>query len=81
MSLFTKTKSYQALLSHFEQVKSLHMRDLFADDAERFDKQELWFLSGEPIPWCWRDPHYRDDEWQPHMAGAADSGLSNYFGA
>jgi len=52
-----------------------------AQDAEPIDKQDLCFLSGEPIPCCWRDPHYRDSEWQPHMAEGADLGISNYFGA
>jgi len=52
-----------------------------AQDAERVDKQDLCFLSGEPLPCCWRDPHYRDSEWQPHLGGVSEPGLSNYFGA
>lgn len=31
-------------------------------DPERFPKQDLVFLSGESLPRCWTDPHYRDDE-------------------
>ena len=31
-------------------------------DLEPFRKSELVFLSGEPLPRCWTDPHYRDDE-------------------
>jgi hypothetical protein len=31
-------------------------------DPEYFDKSELLFLSGEPLPRCWLDVHYRDDE-------------------
>lgn len=38
MSLFTQTKSYQALQAHFEQIKDAHMRDMFAADSERFNK-------------------------------------------
>ncbi|WP_440905287.1 glucose-6-phosphate isomerase [Catenovulum sp. SX2] len=38
MALFTQLKSYQALQAHFEQAKNLHMRDLFAQDSERFAK-------------------------------------------
>ncbi|MCU4674694.1 glucose-6-phosphate isomerase [Catenovulum sp. 2E275] len=38
MALFTQLKSYQALQAHFEQAKNLHMRDLFAQDPERFNK-------------------------------------------
>ncbi|MGD8483979.1 MAG: acetyltransferase [Thioalkalispiraceae bacterium] len=33
-------------------------------DAEKFQKQELVFLSGERLPRCWTDPHYRDSELQ-----------------
>ena len=31
-------------------------------DAEKFRKSDLEFLSGEELPRCWKDPHYRDDE-------------------
>lgn len=31
-------------------------------DPENFLKSELQFLSGEPLPKCWVDVHYRDDE-------------------
>lgn len=33
-----------------------------AQDPESYLKTELVFLSGEPLPRCWTDPHYRDDE-------------------
>ena len=33
-----------------------------AQDPESFDKQVLCFLSGEDLPRCWTDPHYRDEE-------------------
>ncbi len=29
-------------------------------DAELFNKDELIFPSGECLPRCWVDPHYRD---------------------
>jgi len=29
-------------------------------DPEEFNKQDLMFMSGEPLPLCWRDEHYRD---------------------
>ncbi|AWB68200.1 glucose-6-phosphate isomerase [Saccharobesus litoralis] len=38
MALFNKSKSYQALQTHYSEVESLHMRDLFAQDPERFNK-------------------------------------------
>ena len=31
-------------------------------DPEKFKKSDLIFLSGESLPRCWTDPHYRDDE-------------------
>lgn len=33
-----------------------------AQDPERFKKIDLNFLSGESLPQCWLDSHYRDDE-------------------
>lgn len=34
----TKTKAWEKLQEHFEQIKSVHMRDLFASDEDRFNK-------------------------------------------
>ncbi|MCZ6830641.1 MAG: acetyltransferase [Gammaproteobacteria bacterium] len=31
-------------------------------DPETFRKADLVFLSGEELPRCWTDPHYRDSE-------------------
>jgi hypothetical protein len=31
-------------------------------DPEKFSKANLMFLSGESLPRCWTDSHYRDDE-------------------
>jgi hypothetical protein len=31
-------------------------------DPEKFDKAEMLFPSGEPLPACWLDVHYRDQE-------------------
>lgn len=33
-------------------------------DVEVFDKSSLLFLSGEALPACWTDPHYRDKEFE-----------------
>jgi len=30
--------------------------------TENFGKLDLVFLSGESLPRCWVDPHYRDEE-------------------
>ena len=59
-------------------VEVMDLRDLFdphraevpgryhageeAGDIESFAKERLIFPSGEPLPRCWLDPHYRDDE-------------------
>jgi len=39
----TTTKSWKNLSDHFEQMKSVHMWDLFSEDSERFDKFSLRF--------------------------------------
>ena len=31
-------------------------------DPQAFNKTDLVFLSGEDLPRCWTDPHYRDNE-------------------
>ncbi len=33
-------------------------------DAMMYKKSDLMFLSGEELPRCWTDPHYRDAELQ-----------------
>lgn len=35
-------------------------------EPEKFAKTDLVFLSGEALPRCWTDPHYRDDELARH---------------
>jgi glucose-6-phosphate isomerase len=39
----TTTKSWKKLSEHFEQMKSVHMRNLFAEDPNRFEKFSLHF--------------------------------------
>ena len=36
--------------------------DIHAEDTETYYKANLTFLSGEALPRCWTDPHYRDRE-------------------
>ncbi len=31
-------------------------------EPEKFEKESLTFLSGEVLPRCWTDPHYRNNE-------------------
>src|SRR4026209_64980 len=43
MAQVTQTEAWKALQAHHEQVKGLQMRDLFKQDAKRFDKFHLRF--------------------------------------
>ncbi len=63
---------------HHEMIEILSLSDLFdpfnktlvgryqhgeeVQDPEKFDKLNLQFLSGEDLPKCWLDAHYRDNE-------------------
>jgi len=31
-------------------------------EPEKFTKSDIYFQSGEFLPKCWLDPHYRDEE-------------------
>jgi glucose-6-phosphate isomerase len=39
----TKTKSWQHLVEHFEKIKDVQMKDLFADDPQRFNRFSIRF--------------------------------------
>ncbi|MGD8783272.1 MAG: glucose-6-phosphate isomerase [Thioalkalispiraceae bacterium] len=41
MSKLTQSAAWQALQAHFKQVSELHMRDLFAEDTDRFNRFSL----------------------------------------
>jgi len=41
MSDITHTTIWQELQNHFEQTRDMHMRDMFADDPERFNRFSL----------------------------------------
>jgi glucose-6-phosphate isomerase len=43
MSKLTSSPPWLALQTHFEQIRGLHMRQLFADDPERFKRFSLQF--------------------------------------
>jgi glucose-6-phosphate isomerase len=43
MAQVTQTEAWKALQAHHEQVRNLQMRDLFKQDAKRFDKFHLRF--------------------------------------
>lgn len=38
MSKLTESTAWKALKVHFDQVKDMHMRDLFTEDSQRFEK-------------------------------------------
>ncbi|GAB3099932.1 acetyltransferase [Pseudomaricurvus hydrocarbonicus] len=54
-------------------------------EQEAFKKSELAFLSGEHLPRCWLNVHYRDQEWETYksdpLAAAAVAGPTSYYGA
>lgn len=54
-------------------------------DQESFAKGDLAFLSGETLPLCWLNPHYRDEEWQSYRAETLNpnrtAGPLPYYGA
>ena len=39
----TETQSWKDLIEHFKEMKSVHMKDLFADDPDRFNKNSIRF--------------------------------------
>jgi len=41
MSGLTQSKAWQALAKHYDEIKNLHMRDMFAQDDSRFDKYSV----------------------------------------
>jgi glucose-6-phosphate isomerase len=43
MTVLTETPAWQALSKHLSPMKNVHMRTLFAEDAQRFDKFSLTF--------------------------------------
>ena len=47
---------------HDQSVKCERHYGEEAQDAEQFQKAGLVFPSGEALPRCWTDPHYRDKE-------------------
>ncbi|MFK5913842.1 MAG: glucose-6-phosphate isomerase [Woeseiaceae bacterium] len=41
MSQLTQSKSWQALAKHYNEIKNIHMRDMFVSDEHRFEKYSL----------------------------------------
>lgn len=47
--------------NHREVIGRLHYGEEL-QEAEKFKKEDLVFPSGEVLPRCWVDVHYRDQE-------------------
>ena len=45
-----------------EQIVGRYNTGEEMQDPEKFSKDDLIFLSGEALPRCWLDVHYRDSE-------------------
>jgi glucose-6-phosphate isomerase len=43
MSILTESPAWKALAQHYQQIAGLHMRDLFAQDADRFKRFSVQF--------------------------------------
>ncbi len=43
------------------EVAGRYQRGEEVQDPVQLEKTELIFPSGEPLPQCWIDPHYKDD--------------------
>jgi len=41
MSKLTQSSTWQALQSHFDEIRDMHMRDMFANDPKRFNRFSL----------------------------------------
>jgi len=47
---------------NLDEVTGRYQEGEEQQDPEKFKKADLVFLSGEELPRCWTDPHYRDNE-------------------
>ncbi|MFO7603052.1 MAG: acetyltransferase [Gammaproteobacteria bacterium] len=70
MFLKQKTSGHMVEIINLPDLMNLNRHEVVGryqegeeeQDPETFDKTELVFLSGEALPRCWTDPHYRDEE-------------------
>jgi hypothetical protein len=47
---------------NWDEVVGRYQEGEEAQDHQKFKKADLIILSGEELPRCWIDPHYRDAE-------------------
>lgn len=72
MFLQTKNSSDRIEIINFDELSDIFETKIHGryqageelQEIELFDKSTLLFLSGETLPSCWTDPHYRDKEFQ-----------------
>ena len=58
-----EVKNYINLIDlNIDEVMGQFQEGEEVQDPTAIKKQDLVFLSGEELPRCWRDPHYRDEE-------------------
>lgn len=70
MLLKQKTSGHMVEVVNLLDLMNLNRREVVGryqegeeqQDPETFSKKDLVFLSGEALPRCWTDPHYRDSE-------------------
>ena len=70
MLLKQKSNGHMLEVSNFIDLFNLNIDEVVGryqegeevQDSDIFKKRDLVFLSGEELPRCWLDPHYRDNE-------------------
>lgn len=70
MLLKQKTSGHMVEVANYINLIDLNVDEVVGryqegeevQDPNKFKKQDLVFLSGEALPRCWFDPHYRDSE-------------------
>ena len=60
-------------------VQGRYHRGEELQDTERFAKSELEFLSGEKLPQCWLNPHYRNHEVCHTFSSRLSSSIASIF--
>jgi len=70
MLLKTRSNEHLVEISNLIDLMNLNITKVIGrsqegeeeQDPQAFYKSDLVFLSGEDLPRCWTDPHYRDSE-------------------
>ena len=74
MSDLTRMKSWLALAKHYDEIKDVHMREMFEADAERFEKYSLQI---NDILYDYSKNRITDETMELLMQLARDADLSN----